>query len=325
MKIIIDAFGCDNPESFISGIPEAITESPTATLTVAGDRARIEKILDGKEFDKSRLEIVDAPEIITNYDSPILAIRTKKNSSMVSAMRLLRDSEDAPVMITAGNTGATVAASVLIVGRYDRDDRPTLVTVLPNDKGGITCLADCGANVDCRPEHLVRFASYASDYMKSVYGIAAPRVGLLSVGTEDEKGNAQTKEAFSLLRESELNFVGNMEARSALSGDVDVIVTDGFAGNILLKTVEGTAKSVVTRMVKMLGKHAGGQDISFVKRAVGELFETLDFNSMGGAIILGLKKPIIKAHGSANAMTMVNTVKQAVRIAEGHAGLLSGN
>ena len=325
MKIIVDAFGCDNPESFISGIPAAITESPSASLIVAGDTARIEKILDGKEFDKNRLEIIDAPEIITNDDSPILAIRTKKNSSMVSAMRLLRDTEDAPVMITAGNTGAAVAASVLIVGRYDREDRPTLVTVLPNDKGAITCLADCGANVDCRPEHLVKFAAYASDYMKSVYGIAAPRVGLLSVGTEDEKGNAQTKEAFALLRESELNFVGNMEARSALSGDVDVIVTDGFAGNILLKTVEGTAKSVVTRMVKMLSKHSGGQDISFVKSAVGELFETLDFNSMGGAIILGLKKPIIKAHGSANAMTMVNTVKQAVRIAEGHSGLLNDN
>jgi glycerol-3-phosphate acyltransferase PlsX len=158
--------------------------------------------------------------------------------------------------------------------------------------------------------------------MKSVYRIPSPRVALLSVGTEDEKGNAQTKEAFSLMRESGLNFAGNMEARTALSGDVDVIVADGFAGNILLKTVEGTAKSVVTRMVKMLGKHAGGQDISFVKSAVGELFRELDFNSMGGAIILGLKKPIIKAHGSANEMTMVNTVKQAVRIAEGQAGIV---
>ena len=322
MKIVIDAFGCDNPEAFISGIPAAITESPSATLIAVGDKARIEKILEGKDFDKSRLEIVDAPEVITNEDSPILAIRTKKNSSMVNAMRILRDTEDAPVMITAGSTGATVAASVLLVGRYDREDRPTLVTILPNDKDSFTCLADCGANVDSRPEHLVKFATYASDYMRSVYGIPSPRVALLSVGTEDEKGNAVTKEAFSLMRESGLNFVGNMEARTALSGDVDVIVADGFAGNILLKNVEGTAKSVVTRMVKMLAKHAAGQDISFVKSAVGELFRELDFNSMGGAIILGLKKPIIKAHGSANEMTMVNTVKQAVRIAEGQASIV---
>lgn len=321
MKILIDAFGCDNPEDFISGIPAAIIESPEATLVVVGDKARIEKILDGKEFDRERLELVDAPEIITNEDSPVLAIRKKKDSSLVTAFKLLRDSDDIPVMITAGNTGATVAASVLILGREDRDDRPTLVTMLPSDKGGVVCMADCGANVDCLPAHLVKFASYASSYMENVYGIPTPRVGLLSVGTEEEKGNAQTKEAFALLKESGLNFVGNMEARTALSGDVDVIVTDGFAGNILLKTVEGTAKSVVTRMVKLLGKHADGQDTSFVKRAVGELFSTLDFNSMGGAIILGVKKPIVKGHGSANSLTMVNTVKQAVKIAKGHVSL----
>ena len=315
MKILIDCFGCDNPEDFISGIPAAISESPEATLVVAGDKARIEKLLEGKDFDRDRLEFIDAPDIITNQDSPVMAIRRKTSSSLVQGYRALRDRDDLPIMITAGNTGAIIAGSVLILGREDRDIQPTLVTFIPNDKGETTCLTDCGANVDCRPEHLVKFARYASDYMRTVYGKPSPRVALLSVGTEDEKGNAQSKETFALLRESGLNFVGNMEAKSALSGDFEVIVADGFSGNVLLKSIEGTTKSIVKLMAGLIKKHAGeGADLSYLKSAIGELNCTLDFNTMGGAVILGAKKPVIKAHGSANADTLVNTVKQALKI-----------
>ena len=315
MKILVDVFGCDHPEEFISGIEKAINEVPNVTIVASGDRARIEEILKDKVFDRARLEFIDAPEIITNDDSPVMAIRRKKGSSLVMALTELRNRDDLPVMISAGNTGAVIAGSVLILGREDKQDRPTLVTFLPNDKGGVTCLADCGANVDCRPEHLLQFAGYASSYMSKVYGVENPRVGLLSVGTEDHKGNAQTKEAFELLRASDVNFVGNMEAKTALTGDYDVIVADGFAGNILLKSIEGVAKSVVRRMVGLLKKHAGEDtDLSFVMKAVGELNSTLDFNSMGGAVILGAKKPIIKAHGAANSDTMLNTVMQAVNI-----------
>ena len=315
MKILIDCFGCDNPTDFISGIAKAINESPEATLVAVGDRAKIEEILSGYEFDRERLEFIDAPEVITNQDSPVMSIRRKTSSSLVQSYRALRDREDLPIMITAGNTGAIIAGSVLILGREDRDIQPTLVTFIPNDKGGVTCLTDCGANVDCRPEHLVKFACYASDYMRTVYGVSEPRVALLSVGTEDEKGNAQSKETFKLLSESGLNFVGNMEAKSALSGDFEVIVAEGFAGNVLLKSIEGTTKSIVKLMAGLIKKHAPeGTDLSFLKSAIGELNSTLDFNTMGGAVILGAKKPVIKAHGSASGETVVNTVKQAIKI-----------
>ena len=315
MKILIDCFGCDNPGDFISGIPTAISEIPEVTLVVSGDKEKIEEILDGKDFDRERLEFIDAPEVITNQDSPVMAIRRKTSSSLVQAYRALRDREELPIMITAGNTGAIIAGSVLILGREDRDIQPTLVTFIPNDKGSVTCLTDCGANVDCRPEHLVKFAKYASDYMHTVYGKESPKVALLSVGTEDEKGNSQSKETFALLKESGLDFVGNMEAKNALSGDFDVIVADGFSGNVLLKSIEGTTKSIVKLMAGLIKKHAGeGADLSYLKSAIGELNCTLDFNTMGGAVILGAKKPVIKAHGSASSATLVNSVKQALRI-----------
>lgn len=315
MKILIDVFGCDNPDSVIVGLANAINQLPQVELIACGDASLIAERLSGIEFDRSRLEILDAPEIITNHEKPVYAVRTKKRSSLVVAYNALKGRDDIPIMISAGNTGAVIAGAVLLLGRDDREDRPTLITCLPNDKGGFTCLADCGANVDCRPEHYVQFARYANSYVKSVYGIENPKIALLSVGTEDEKGNGVTKEAFALLKQSELNFVGNMEAKSALTGDYDVIVADGFHGNVLLKTIEGTAKSLIRRTIDLIKKHADKDtDLTFVKRAFGELNGVIDFNSLGGAILLGAKKPIIKAHGSANSDTVVNTVKQALAI-----------
>ena len=315
MKILIDAFGCDNPEQFISGIATAINGTENVTLVVAGDKKTIENILKGEQFDRNRLEILDASEVISNEDSPVLAIRRKKNSSLVVAYENLKKSDEYHVMISAGNTGAVIAGAVLLLGRENSETRPTLATFFPNEKGTMTCLADCGANVDCRAEHLLQFATHASGYVKKVYAIESPRVALLSVGTEDQKGNQTTKEAFELLKKSNLNFVGNMEAKTALSGEVDVIVADGFWGNVLLKTIEGTAKFMMNKTLELLLKNAEkGVDLSFVKKTFYELKQTIDFNSLGGAVLLGAKKPIIKAHGSANAETMVNTVKQAVNM-----------
>lgn len=229
----------------------------------------------------------------------------------------MRDREDVGCMVSVGNTGAVIAGAVLILGRESENDRPTLLTLLANDKGGFTCLADCGANVDCKPHHLLKFGQYASDYSKKVLGVENPKVALLSVGTEDKKGNAMTKESFKLLKNSGLNFVGNMESKTALSGDVDVIVCDGFNGNILLKSIEGTAKSVAERTFLLLKKHASlDSDMQFVHRAFNELMDMLDFNAYGSAILLGTKKPIVKAHGTANAQTVVNTVRQALKICE---------
>lgn len=315
MKILIDAFGCDNPEQFISGIAPAINETQDVTLVVAGNRDIIESVLADAQFDRTRLEILDASEVISNEDAPVMAIRRKKKSSLVVAYDMLKKNDEQHVLITAGNTGAVIAGAVLILGREDVETRPTLVTFLPNEKGTMTCLADCGANVDCRAEHLLQFATHASRYVKKVYAIDNPRVALLSVGTEDQKGNQVSKEAFELLKKSKLNFVGNMESKSALSGECDVIVADGFWGNVLLKTVEGTAKFMMKKTLDLLIKNAGKKDdLDFVKKAFYELKQTIDFNSMGGAVLLGVKKPVIKAHGSANADTLVNTVKQAVNM-----------
>ncbi len=314
-KILIDAFGSDNPDDFILGIAKALREIDEVKLVVTGNKEYIENKLIGEDFDRERLEIVHAEQVVTNDDSPVEAIRKKRNSSLCVGLEELKNRDDIGCMISAGNTGAVIAGVVLLLGRASNQDRPTLLTILPNDKGGFTCLADCGANVDCKPHHLLKFGEYATEYCEKVLGVENPKVALLSVGTEDKKGNALTKEAFALLKESGLNFVGNMEAKTALSGDVDVIVADGFWGNVLLKSVEGTAKSVSMRMYGLLKKHAKTDgDMKFVKQAMAELMSLLDFNSQGGAILLGAKKPIVKAHGSANANTVVNTVKQAIKI-----------
>ena len=314
-KILIDVFGCDNPNAIIDGLAKAINQTEEVVLVAVGDKEYIENRLKKQNCDKSRLEIIDAKDAITNDDSPVVAIRQKKQSSLVVGYTALKNRADLPVMITAGNTGAVIAGAILVLGRECREDRPFLATFLPTDKGGFTCLADCGANADCRPEHLLTFAKYSSSYMEKVFGVKEPKVGLLSVGTEDKKGNAVTKEAFELFKNSDLNFVGNMEAKTALSGEYDVIIADGFNGNVLLKAIEGTTKSVVSRIMTLIKKHAKKEDnTDFIKGAFGELMQTLDFNSLGGAMLLGVKKPIIKAHGSANADTVVNTVKQAMSI-----------
>ena len=317
MKIVIDVFGCDYPDQVIEGLAKAINQIDGVTLIATGDKAYIEQKLKDIDFDRSRLEIIDAPEVITNDDVPINALRQKKNSSIVKALNELRDNPEVPVMITAGSTGAMFAGAILVLGREGLDERPTLVTALPTEKGNYVCIADCGANVDCKPDQLVKFGEYASVYMQKMHGVENPKVALLSVGTEDKKGNLLTKEAFSLLKESNLNFVGNIESKTAISGDVDVIVCDGFSGNVLLKGIEGVAKTVMKMVVTALKKNAdANSDFTFVKKAFGELMQTFDFNSLAGSILLGAKKPIIKGHGSANADTVVNTVKQAIKMVE---------
>lgn len=318
MKIVVDVFGCDDPAAMIRGVAKTVNEVDGVTLLVAGKRGYIEEILQKEEYDRSRVEILDADEVIDNSDSPMAAVKSKKNSSLAVAMRRLKEDDEAVALVSCGNTGAVLGASVFLLGRSEGISRPALATLFPADNGKFTCLADCGANVDCRPEQLLRFAEIASDYVKSFCGVENPKVALLSVGTEDKKGNEQTRAAFALLKESSLNFVGNMEAKTALTGDVDVIVSDGFAGNVLMKGIEGTAKSVAGRIAALLKQNApAGMDMTFVKKAFGELQKQLDFNSMGGAVLLGVEKIVVKGHGSANEDTVVNTVKQAIKTYEG--------
>ncbi|MBQ7906519.1 MAG: phosphate acyltransferase PlsX [Clostridia bacterium] len=315
MKIVIDTFGCDNPIAVIKGLSSAINATKDVILVAVGDKDVIESTLKDQVFDRARLEIVDAKDVITNNDSPLEALRAKKDASMVRAYQIAKQDDEVIAFTSGGNTGAVIVGAVLLLGKAQGVEMPALSTVLPTIKGTYTCLVDCGASIDSRAVHLLRFAKLGSEYMKNTYGIESPRVALLSVGTEDKKGNALTKEAFALLKESDLNFVGNMEAKTLLAGDVDVIVTDGFAGNVALKSVEGVSSTVVRIMVDLLKKNAPeGTDLTFVKKAVGEFMSIYDFNSMGGAVLLGTKKPVIKMHGSANETTVINVVKQALQM-----------
>ena len=317
-KLIVDCFGCDDPKEVIYGVAKAINGTKDVDIIAAGNEDIIVKTLNGVEFDRDRLSILDASDVVTNDDSPVDAILHKKNSSLYKSLRALKENDDIIGMISAGSTGAVLAGCSLILGRTVGVDRPSLAALLPNDKGGMTCLVDSGANVDCRPEQLVQFAYAGANYMKSVYSIEKPKVALLSVGTEDKKGNALSKATFKLLKESDLNFVGNMEARTVLKGDFDVVVTDGFAGNVLLKTIEGAANSIVMRAVNQLMRHLPKNvDPSFIKQSFEALQKEIDFNSLGGGVILGVKKIVVKSHGCSNSETIFNCAVQALKMYDG--------
>ena len=314
-KIVIDCFGCDSPEEVIRGAALAAEKYPGVELILTGEKKSIEDTL-GREKSFPRIRIADAAEVIGNEESPVNAIRRKKDSSLVAALRILKEEEDACAMISAGSTGAVLCGAVMLLGRCEGVERPALASLLPADNGGFVCLADCGANADCRPEQLAAFARHASAYVESL-GVKTPRVGLLSVGTEEGKGNALVKETFPLLKESGLHFIGNVEAKSALSGEVDVIVSDGFSGNVLLKSMEGTAKSVLKRLAAALKKHAPEGSGGFIGAAFADVMKTLDFNAQGAAVLLGVKKTVLKAHGSAVAETIVSCVRQILAMQAG--------
>lgn len=317
IKIVIDCCGADNPEEVVIGASRAVNEIEGVSLILVGQQEEIKGFLSTCEYDESKIEIVNATEVITNNDEPVFALRTKKDASLPKAYEILKNGT-AKALISAGSTGALLAGSMLCLGRENVLERPFLASLLPTDNGKYVCLADCGANVDCKPHQLVAFAKYSTLYMKSYFGIENPTVGLLSVGTEDKKGNALTKETFALLKESQLNFVGNVEGKTVLDGDVDIIVTDGFSGNVVLKNIEGTAKAVVKRLSAIIKKKATeNDDLSLINNAFKELMQKLDFNTQGGAVILGVKKVIIKAHGAGTSQTIISTVKQAKKMLDG--------
>lgn len=313
-KIIVDTCGCDNPSAVIKGLAKTLQEVEKITLVAVGNKAQIEEVLSGEEFDGTRLEIVESTEIITNSDHPADAIMRKRDSSMVLAYKRLKEDEECVAMISAGNTGALIIGGVVLLGRQEGIERPALATVYPTATQKWTCLLDCGANVDCKAHHLLSFAKQGAAYMSATYKIESPKIGLLSVGTEDEKGTALTKEVFGLLKESGLNFVGNIEAKTLLAGECDVIVSDGYPGNVALKSIEGVSSAIVKIFYKLLKKNASdADDFGFVNRALGEFTSTYDLNSLGGAVLLGVKKQVVKAHGSANENSVVNIVKQILR------------
>ncbi len=317
-KVVVDIFGGDNaPYSIIDGCLLALDKHNDITIVMAGSSDIITKYLSDKSYDKSRIEILDCAEVITNDDVPTVAIRTKKDSSLVKALEYTKVTEDAMGLVSAGSTGAVLAGATLKIGRIKGLQRPALTPVLPTlDADKKVLLVDCGANVDCKPSMLLQFAQMGHAFMNSVYGIEKPRIALLSNGTEDKKGNELVHETFALLKESSLNFVGNMEARDIMSGDYDVVVADGFYGNIALKSCEGTAKLMLKLLKReMTATLTRKLAAAVLKPAFASVKNVMDYDKSGGAPFLGVNKIVIKSHGSSKADAICGSISQVVNFA----------
>lgn len=304
MKLIVDVFGSDHPDELIAGCAQCSLEVPEATLVLPGREELLRPALEALPHEPSRIEILPAETVITNHDDPIQAVMKRRDSSLVTGIQRLRRDPEVGAMLTAGSTGATFVAGITFLGRIKGVQTPTLATFLPSETGRDVCLADCGANVDCKPERLADFARLAVALMQS-YSVENPRVGLLSVGVEEGKGSHFVRAAYDLLEQLPINFAGNMEARDALTGEYDVIVSEGFSGNVLLKTVEGTGLLAGARL-------RAAQDPA-VDEAARALTDELNFSLRGASMFLGLKKPLFKAHGSATVQTVPNAVRRMLR------------
>lgn len=307
MKIAIDAMGGDNaPKEIVLGAMKAAAEFKDIHITLVGDEKRIREHLAESE----RIEIIHTEEMILGTDEPVRAVRRKKDASMVLAARQVADG-NADACISAGNTGALMAAGLFVVGRIDGIERPALSPTLPTIDGKGFLLLDVGANVDAKPEHLLQYAVMGSIYCEKVRGISNPRVGLLNIGTEEKKGNELAKNAFGLIKDAGLNFVGNVEARDLLEGAADVVVTDGFTGNMVLKTIEGTALSVFKMMKEAMTSSLKSKLAAAVlKPDLVQLKSKMDYSEYGGAGLFGLNAPVIKAHGSSDSNALYSAVRQ---------------
>lgn len=316
MRLAIDAMGGDNaPQAIIDGVHEALEAYDDLSVIIVGDEAQINPLLkDSKE----RITVLHTDDYITSEDQPVRAARRKKKASMVLAVNEVKEGR-ADACISAGNTGALMAAGLLYVGRIEGIERPGLAPTLPtiDEKGFV--LLDVGANMDSKPEHLLQYAHMGTVYAEKVRGIESPRVGLLNIGTEEGKGNELSKQAFTLLQESGLNFVGNVESRDILGNAADVVVCDGFSGNLVLKTIEGTALTMFTMLKEELTSSLSSKLAAGVlKPKLKNLKNKLDYSEYGGAGLFGLRAPVIKAHGSSNGRAVFSAIKQARMMVTGN-------
>lgn len=323
MKIIIDAMSGDNaPEEIVKGALRARKELGVETVLV-GQRDRIMSCLKN-EGCTEEIEIIDAEEIITMEDDPSTATRRKKNSSMAVALAKLKEG-CGDAVVSAGSTGALLTGATLTVKRIHGIRRAALAPVLPAGEHGVM-LIDCGANVECTAEYLLQFAYMGSFYARKIMGCDNPKVGLLNVGTEDTKGGELQHQTFELLKDAassgRINFVGNIEGTDVFSGKVDVVVTDGFTGNVLLKTTEGVIKFMMSQLKGVFYKNTVNKLAAGVlKNDLGAMKKSLDVNEVGGTALIGISKPVIKAHGSSNADSIFSAVRQAVNFV--NSGIIS--
>lgn len=323
MKIVVDGFGGDNsPREVVGGCILATEKFDDVEIVLTGMEDRLKEELAHFNYSGDKITIVNATEIIDCNEQPTLAIRTKKDSSLVVGLDYIDKAsengiDDIAGFVSAGSTGAVLTGALLKLGRLAGIKRPALAPPLPNLAGGHTLLIDCGANVDSKPEFLVGFAIMGSIYMQTMFGVKKPRVALLNVGVEDAKGNELTHEAFKRLKEIAcVNFVGNMEARDLMSGDYDVVVSDGFAGNVALKTAEGTIKFLL-KTIKSEIKGGGLRakiGYLFLKKAFKNLKSKVDYNAIGGSPFLGCKKVVIKSHGSSDRESILGSISLCRKI-----------
>ncbi|MGO2100828.1 phosphate acyltransferase PlsX [Vagococcus salmoninarum] len=319
MRIAVDAMGGDNaPQAIVEGIMLAQKEYPTIEFQLYGKAAEIKKYVTNE----TNIKIIHTDEKITSDDEPVRAIRRKKTASMVLAAKAVKDGE-ADAIFSAGNTGALLAAGLFIIGRIKNVERPGLMTTMPvlGDPDGGFDFIDMGANADNKPEHILQYAILASYYAKNVRHIKNPTVGLLNNGSEATKGSELTKATFELLAaETEINFIGNVEARDLLTGAADVIVTDGFTGNAVLKSTEGTALALMGVLKEsILGAGLKGKiGALLLKDSLKKMKNELDYSSHGGAVLFGLKAPVIKTHGSTGPEAVKYTIRQIHTMLESH-------
>ncbi|MGT2912121.1 phosphate acyltransferase PlsX [Streptococcus cameli] len=308
-KIAIDAMGGDYaPKEIVEGVNQAIANFKDIEIVLYGDEKKIQEHLTATE----RVRIVHTDEKINSDDEPAKAIRQKKKASMVLAAKAVKDGE-ADAVLSAGNTGALLAAGLFVVGRIKGIERPGLLSTLPTVTGQGFDMLDLGANAENTAQHLYQYAVLGSFYAEHVRGIANPRVGLLNNGTEDTKGDTLRKEVYGLLsNDASIHFIGNVEARELLNGVADVVVADGFTGNAVLKTIEGTAKSIMGQLKSSIENGGLKAKIGylFMKDSLRSMKKTLDYSDAGGAVLFGLKAPVVKAHGSSDAKSIFATIRQ---------------
>lgn len=317
IRVAVDAMGGDHaPQEIVKGAVEAVNSQKQLKVYLVGQETAVQAELQKYQYDSSRIEIVNATEVIEMAEPPVQAVRTKKDSSIVVAMKMVKNGE-ADAFVGAGSTGAVLVGGQGIVGRIRGVERPPLAPLLPTEKGA-SLLIDCGANVDARPSHLVQFAKMGSIYMENIMGIRNPRIALVNIGAEEEKGNALVKETFPLLKEcKELNFIGSIEARDIPSGYADVIVCDAFAGNIILKLYEGVGSTLISMVKKgMMTSLRSKIGALLVKPALKETLKRFDTSQYGGAPLLGLKGLVVKTHGSSKAAEVRNSILQCVTFTE---------
>lgn len=320
MIIAIDAMGGDfAPKAVVEGALLALQETgEDVCLSLYGDEAQIRACLEGQSYDGGRLKIVPCTEVISCEEAPAAAVRQKKDSSMVRAAQAVAQGE-ADCFLSGGSSGAVLTAGTLIIRRIKGIQRPALATLIPNMQGGYTMLVDSGANADCKSAYLVQFAHMGAAYMQRVMGVEDPRIGLLNNGAEAEKGNELAKETYALLeQEPGIRFAGNAEARELMSGDFDVLVADGFSGNVLLKGTEGAAKAI-TAMLKteLMGTLRGMLGGAIAKPAFAALKKRMDYKEVGGAPLLGVNGGVIKAHGSSDGRAFKNAILQGEKLVRG--------